>query len=547
MRPLITRDNTWIWATAVSALILAIRTVSIRDVFGPVVYLDEFVYWDNMIAIFHGKTKPISIYPPLYSIFMGLGLTGSDPYRLILLMNVLMGAVLPLLAWQFTNRLESSTRIFAVALAGLFPFLFIYPRMMMSENLFIPLFAAIHWILWIAAKRTGPVPLFITGLLLWLTCMTRYQGVFFVAAAAVAYLLSFYLCRKSAEDFPPRSLRLQIISAFLLVVIPLAGIILWIRFGIPGSWDMLGTAAKMYTQAAGHSTSRLLMWFSFYLSYGILGILPLLAPLLLISWKTITGRQDRRATITWLFFFIAAGVSTILAARHSAIIHYNLPNPAHLMGRYLIFMPIAGYFTLLSSQLFWKHLEAANRKIYLICLLASILLGVVAYQMIILGGIFKVPGSFIMSHVGIDAFIYRRHWVFVVLALTCGITILWPNRMLFLWAVSIFFAISSFLIRDKFFNTADGPEMFSSIIAQELEASDDTIIGTSHDGWFSENHARVYLRFKGIDSERILMGQGFDNPVVGAVVRTEPKSKRTVKGQFVSKSGLTVYLDKPEL
>ena len=176
----------WLLALLIAGSVLALRIISLRDVFGPVVYGDEFIYWHNMRFLLFSDGSLNSGYPPLYPFFMTLGALCPDTYRGVLLFNALVGSILPFIGWKVSRDLSTGIRLTAVALLSVLPLLFVYPRMMMSENLFVPLVVLTFWALYTAVRGWSNWWFLAAGFLLWLACMTRYQGVPFVIAAVLA-------------------------------------------------------------------------------------------------------------------------------------------------------------------------------------------------------------------------------------------------------------------------------------------------------------------------------------------------------------------------
>ena len=332
-----TSSAAWLPALLIGCAVLAVRIISLRDVFGPVVYGDEFIYWRNMMTLFGSGGTLNTGYPPLYSSFMGLGMFWPDTYRGVLLINVLVGSILPFVAWRISRHLGSVYRITAVLLFSVLPLLFVYPRMMMSENLFVPLLVLTLWALYSAVRNQSIWVFLLAGILLWTGCMTRYQGLFFVVGAVLAViftsLMQWWQGRSRGwTAFQGR----QLFAAVMLIGgVPLAGILLWKWIGIPSSWQMVQTAAYIYRHEIQLTPGTLGMWTVFYLSYGVLSILPLLPALLHAGWRTVISKHRSPSDLFLLAFVLfSAGISLAVASRHSALVEYNHPDPSHIMGRY---------------------------------------------------------------------------------------------------------------------------------------------------------------------------------------------------------------------
>lgn len=539
----------WLLALLTGGFLLVLRIISLHDVFGPVVYGDEFIYWQNMLALFFSDETLNSGYPPLYPFFMALGLLCPDTYRGVLLFNALVGSILPFTAWRISRELPAVIRLAAVILLSVLPLLFVYPRMMMSENLFIPLIALTLWALYKGVMGWSNPWFLLAGILLWLVCMTRYQGVPFVIAAVLAVTSAAVLdwwpgkSRQSGK-FPLRRLCPPLL---LLGGVPLAGILLWKWAGIPYSWEMGQTAAYIYRHQMELSPGNLGMWIVFYLSYGILCILPLLPALLHGGWQILRARDRSPGGIAVMAFtLLAAGGSLLVAARHSALVEYNHPDPSHIMGRYLIFLPVMSILCLLVIPYLGEPFKRGNRLVYFCLWLVCGILGVLAYGTIIRGWFFEIPSWFIMSQTALDVFAYKAHAGVLAAALVCGLLVLLPNRIPYLAALVMFFSFASYSSRSGCLNNADGPEAFVRILEDTLEEYPRGLVGFSSGTWFKEGHARYYLRFRGVDLERVRFGAGFGNSDVVAVVHAGLENESLNPPLYVSGSGMAVWVERRE-
>ncbi len=537
----------WLLALLTGGFILLLRIISLRDVVGPVVYGDEFIYWNNMMALFFSEGTINSGYPPLYPFFMALGLLCPDTYRGVLLVNALAGIILPFTAWRISRDQSAVVRIAAVVLFSVLPLLFVYPRMMMSENLFIPLIALAFWALYKAVRGWSGMWFLAAGVLLWLACMTRYQGVPFVIAAVLAVTSAAVLDWWPAKSREKRRFPWKRLCPAVLLLggVPFSGIMLWKWIGIPSTWEMGQTAAYIYRHNIELSPVYFGMWTLFYLSYGLLCILPLLPALLHAGWRMLRSEERPPAAVAVMAFtLLAAGGSLLMAARHSALVEYNHPDPSHIMGRYLIFLPVMSALCLLVIPNLGEPFKRGGRMVYFCLWLVCGILGVLAYGTIIRGWFFEIPSWFVMSQTALDVFAYKAHVGVLAAALACGLLILLPNRIPYLAALVLFFSFASFSSREGCLNNADGPEAFVRTLENTLEEYPRGLVGFSSSTWFGEGHARYYLRFKRVDSERVRLGEEFENPDVVAVVHAGRENDSPKPPVYVSGSGMAVWVER---
>lgn len=541
------RSWPWITALVIGCFFLILRGISVGNVQGPIVYGDEFIYWRNMLYLCTGEGTYNSGYPPLYPAWMALGHFWTDHYRGILLLNVLLGATLPLVAWRISGKLPSTWRITGVALLSLSPFFLVYPRMMMSENLFIPLLGMAFLALFIFFRNQSLLSLLAAGMILWLACMTRYQGLFFVfAASSTLFCLGCWIWKKGKEGFlnPPSPTRL-IAGAILTAGLPAAGILLWKAVGIPGTWGAASTVSYIYRHDFQLTPGLVALWGVFYLSYLVLAALPLLAPLIFLGWTAFRDRKrDPAAIALFLFMAIATGTSFLVAVRHSALVDYNHPDPSHIMGRYLVFFPILALLSIFILPGLRRSWLRSERKVYLLLWIGCSAAGILAYGTIIQRWFITIPSWFVMSHTGLDAFGYREHPMMLVIALALGLLVLIPQRVYFLAGTALFFLFAGVSAREGLLNNADGPEAFSEILQKALDEYPDGMVGAKSNAWFKADHIRYYLGFKGIPTDRLKIGEGWENEQVEAVIKIEPKPDPDRAALFTAGNGMAIYLER---
>ena len=305
------------------------------------------------------------------------------------------------------------------------------------------------------------------------------------------------------------------------------------------------TASYIYRHHIELSPGDFGMWIIFYLSYGVLCVLPLLPALLHAGWQILRGKEHSPAGIAVMAFaLLAAGSSLLVAARHSALVEYNHPDPSHIMGRYLIFLPVMSVLCLLVISYLGEPFKRGNRRVYFYLWLVCGFIGLLSYGTIIRGWFFEIPPWFIMSQTALDVFAYKAHAGVLAAALACGLLVLLPNRIPYLAALVMFFSFASFSSRAGCLNNADGPEAFVRVMENTLKEYPRGLVGFSSSTWFGEGHARYYLLFKGVDLERVRLGEEFGNSDVVAVVHAGREKEAPNLPVYVSDSGMAVWVER---
>src|SRR6266498_3934978 len=121
--------------------LVVIKCLFISNTTGPII-MDEVVYKMNASSIFRGDPFETTWFPPLYSLLLSPALLSKEHwYGSMLFINVVVSSGVIIPVWWIGSRLlPRSLALAAVVITCLWSFHVTFPRMLMSENLYMPLF-----------------------------------------------------------------------------------------------------------------------------------------------------------------------------------------------------------------------------------------------------------------------------------------------------------------------------------------------------------------------------------------------------------------------
>ena len=326
-----------IYAIFILAKLLLVTSSS----YGPLGSGDEMTYYD-MADSFHRGFFSIAQshhYPPLYPLyFMPALVFGSYAFEGIKLLNVIASSsvIFPVyfIARHFLDRKQS---LITVLLTCLIPYHLVFPRRILSENLFFPLFI---WTVFITFARPKNMRVrlpwdLLNGAMLAVLYLTRY----ITLAAIPFFVLAWWVkpFERERSIFKPGWKKFGHLVgmgiALLAVYSP------WLIAGLREHVNLklvLGFGVASKTDPAQLTLYNLVTWMGLYASYYVLVAAPVLNLLLaaftqldLKRWRENLGRLVFQVLALMAGFFIAV-------TRHSWRAYYNREAPSKIMGRYLI-------------------------------------------------------------------------------------------------------------------------------------------------------------------------------------------------------------------
>ena len=321
--------------TFVLFVIKAVWAVLISS--GPLVS-DELLYKFNASAIFDLQKYFTAHYPPAYSLVLAPALFFKDWYEGMLVLNAFWSSLVVPAAWLLARATGVQHPLMAAALAALLPMQVVYPNILFSENLFVPLFVLATALALRGGKR-GNVEALAFGIVLGMTHLTKYL---FLPALPLLFGAWLYSRSRNMPDTRSGSLLQRYLPAFLVLVSYVVVICVWLIYGLASGFnlkelfglDISGIKTKAVTGGS------LFLWMVVYSSYVILAWLPVwgiiavwLSQLSDKAWRLRPGPQQERFLVLTLLLL---GCYWLVAVQHSFGVAYNYPIPKYMIGRYLM-------------------------------------------------------------------------------------------------------------------------------------------------------------------------------------------------------------------
>jgi len=377
----------------------------IPSAFGPAIRGDEMHYFQAAHNLFDAtyNLQNISHAPVFYPMMLSVAFVFTEnAYPVIKILNVLFfsSIVFPifLIARNFFSRKEA---LLISALTCLLPFHFIIPRMVLSENLYFPIF--LWTILLVSFAPRDPKGYAVWNIQTGITIGILYLTRFITLSVIPAFLLSWWFKQPYGKEklFKPGWKKLAnlllLVGSIVLTFCP--WVIMGLKVGVRFS-ELLGFGITAETSTRQLTLSNLLIWVSLYLSYVILMLAPFM-PVILAGIANLGIKNWPLELRNWIIS-IAIILAGFLAAsvRHSWRADYNAEIPARIMGRYVLFFtPLF----IITAFLFIKHMPASKKRSPMRHILISVLtpaaLTVLAYAHLY-GNIFSLHDGSLINMLG---------------------------------------------------------------------------------------------------------------------------------------------------
>ncbi len=204
-------------------LMVLVKSYFALKIVNPSVLPDEAVYNDIAKNIAVGKfTSDIQyaqIYPSGYPLFLSLASVSADAervYHLMLIINCILSSSIIFPAFFILKKFihEEEALYFSLA-ASCLPSIVVYFPLILSENLFSPLFLFSAWFLLESISRKSLLFDFLSGFSLFLLLLTRSIGAAFLPGLVLALIYKIKLSKDSRYSSVLRSGGVMLLS-FLL-------------------------------------------------------------------------------------------------------------------------------------------------------------------------------------------------------------------------------------------------------------------------------------------------------------------------------------------
>jgi len=303
----------WLFLTITFCILVAIKFLWIKGTPAPWLFFDEVFYRQYAYDIFYGLGYKISgyynaQYPPLYPLVIAPAFFfGNNWYKAILSINVLISSTIIFPIYLIVKRFFSSLLSwFIVLLTVMSGFNVVFPRMLMSENLYLPLFLFCFLLLIWEYKQ--PVFDLLFGFLLGLCFLTRYLSlplipIFFI----LKFIQPWYTKRISFRKIFSLRLLFQRLLIFLGAIVALLPWLIYsksVGFPLKNAFGF-GISGMNLTNSNAPDISYLPLWTGAYLLLVLFGCSLFLDDFLSIIFQRYS-RNEKSFTI--LSFFVITAV-----------------------------------------------------------------------------------------------------------------------------------------------------------------------------------------------------------------------------------------------
>lgn len=230
------RKNKTYATLAIFIAIVALRCVISMNFHGPHIFFDEGIYYRlayHFIRTFNFDidTTFAHSYPPGYSMIISpatLAEFTETSYKIVLFMNCIMNSLVFLFTYKLLERLDGMEEhrkgnIFFALFVSFIPSVLPYTFVIMSENLYIPLFLAFIILLYDDFERfnrgeDSPKGDMIIGLLLGYLLLTRMQTLIPIIALGIVYIYMLIHTKEYKRIF--KKIFFNIIGFTIIVIYP---------------------------------------------------------------------------------------------------------------------------------------------------------------------------------------------------------------------------------------------------------------------------------------------------------------------------------------
>ncbi|RJQ45945.1 MAG: hypothetical protein C4538_07455 [Nitrospiraceae bacterium] len=328
----------------VAVKIFLLNNVLSSGTIGPLGLKDELIYRLNSESIFNKTFYYSDHYPPFYPLLLSFAFFSKNNwYQWMFYINAVLSSLILIPVWFISLRfLSRGASLSVLLISSLYAFHFFYPGLIMSENLYVPVFVFSVYLL--LHTGIGPQSKKMTisallGITMALGYMTKY-----IYLVAIPVLLFLWFIKPLFHDDPlERKVRkasrwfelLAMAAGFMSMFLPWYVYKYYSGFGIFG-----GMGAKFVLKGIPQfaDLENLVLWTCVYLSYSLLSLAPFLLVLvfyvLMLSSKNV--KNNRQETFFILAVMLLSAVFLMTAVQHSWRAGYNYPLPYRMHGRYLM-------------------------------------------------------------------------------------------------------------------------------------------------------------------------------------------------------------------
>lgn len=388
-------------------LIISLKLIMVfHEIYGPTLFYDEFFYKDFTKSIFHYFSYDKIATPPLYPFILAPSfLFGDHFYVAMLVINILISSAMIFPVW-FISRLFFNYRIsfLLCVLSAILPFHLVFPRMLMSENLYYPLFLLTTYLVLKKGSGRKYQEAAILGFMLGLLELTRYISILVIPVFVIFWAIK----RISEQDYSHRSFWKEMVilaGATIITILP------WLFMAVNSGHNLFSAIGLGVSKSSPHinyTLSDLSMWTILYLSYIVMMFAPLFFSFLIgVKYCQKSCGLDTLSR----FFLLIIGLTAFLSLasiRHSWLMDYNYPNPLRINGRYVTYVTVL--YIILAFAIIKEVVENRlfiSKSYYLFSLFTTFLTITIAYKILVIGDLYNLPSWFMLYFNAPSGYIFK--------------------------------------------------------------------------------------------------------------------------------------------
>lgn len=388
-----------------------------------VVLDDTYTYWQMAKHLLTGDfaITEFNHYPPLYPIAL-IPALWFDPikiYQHTTILNSIYSSTvifpLYLLARQFLSKRTSLLFVFTSAF---YVYHLIYPGLMMSENISLPLFL---WAVFFAYSKPPIQRIWVWDILLGISVGLFWLSRYLALPLVPVFLIIRYFREKesvSLENLLPTwklVKGLLIATGFILIFE-----VIWLLPGLVNGValrDLFGFQIASNPKNLTYGFDTILFWTGISLSYFVLMYIPVIPGIIQFL---LSGQYFRKQLNLWnIAITLFSLVFLITVTRHAIRAGYNTTEPIKYVGRYVLYLtPLLWLSAIKSISL----LTVKKKPLWISLILTLAIFGLAYFNLF-------HPGSFILGD--LHPF------------LSTDMVIPWMLNGLFIFQVCCFFVILS--------------------------------------------------------------------------------------------------------
>ena len=434
------QDSTLLTLLGIFSLLVVIKLLFVvPSAYGPAILGDELRYFKVARLLYNGDFYIAETHhsPFLYALMLSISFVFQNhTYQAIKFINILFSSSILFPIFLMSHQLlPKKEALLVTLLASVLPYHLLFPRVLMSENLFFPLLMwAILFVFFAPTVRAHRILWHLnTGTLIGLLFLTRYISLTVSPALALAWW--FIYTEESRRLYQPGTQKIKAAAALAGGI--LLGVSSWFILGLKAHVPLeglLGFGIASDTHPGQMTIQSLVLWFIFYFCYFIL----IASPVLSILVNEISSLKRKKWNTDLKNWFIILGTLAvgfyIACVRHSWRADYNDEFPTKIMGRYILYFGIL--FTISAFALI-KNGESQKSHSFLQHFSLTVLIpGALAgfsYELLI-GNLFHLHDGDMINILGsIDAAYFRYlgifYFVFLAALYLFNFALTWRDKL----------------------------------------------------------------------------------------------------------------------